>query len=466
MNTPDGSKLPFFLQILYIIAQPIKFLETCARRYGETFSLRLLGFNSPPVVFFSRPEAIGNILNAEAEKFEFGKSTYLFQPLVGSQSLIMLDGKQHQAMRHLLLPPLHGKRIHNYGQIIVEITNDAIANWKVGSSVSIRNCMCDISLEVILKVVFGLRSGERYDKLKQLIIPFLEGVNSPINSLQFFFAPLQQNLGKWSPWGKYVRQRQAIDDIIYAEIASRRTQTDGKDVLSLLMSACDEEGNRMSNEQLRDQLMTLLLLGHETTASALAWAFYWVDRQSGLQEKLQQELDSLGKDASAIAISQLPLLSAVCQEALRIYPIALIAQPRIVKETVEIEGYQFKPGSILVPCIYLAHKRKEVYPQPDKFMPERFLDRKFSPYEYLPFGGGNRNCIGMALSMFEMKLVLATVLSKYILKLTDKDAIEPERRGITIVPSGGCQMEVTAKRNMRDRIVSPSDRVRSSKLVP
>ncbi|MGL5807075.1 MAG: cytochrome P450, partial [Xenococcaceae cyanobacterium] len=166
----------------------------------------------------------------------------------------------------------------------------------------------------------------------------------------------------------------------------------------------------------------------------------------------------------AIAISQLPLLSAVCQEALRIYPIALIAQPRIVKKTVEIEGYQFKPGSILVPCIYLAHKRKEVYSQPDKFMPERFLDRKFSPYEYLPFGGGNRNCIGMALSMFEMKLVLATVLSQYVLKLSDRDAIEPERRGITIVPSGGCQMEVTAKRNVRDRIVSPSPQVRNFKL--
>jgi cytochrome P450 len=456
MKTLDGSKLPFFLQTLYIIAQPIKFLEACARRYGETFSLRLLGFNSPPVVFFSRPEAIGSILNAEADKFEFGKATYVFQPLVGTRSLIMLDGEQHQAMRHLLLPPLHGKKIYGYGQTIIEITTEAIANWRVGSSVLIRDCMCDISLEVILKVVFGLRSGERYHRLKKLIIPFLEGVNSPINSLQFFFAPLQQNWGKWSPWGKFVRQRQAIDDLIYAEIASRRNRTEGKDVLSLLMSARDEEGNSMSDEQLRDQLITLLLLGHETTASALSWAFYWVDRQPSLQEKLQQELDSLGKDADVMAISQLPLLNAVCQEALRIYPIALIAQPRIVKETVKIDGYEFEPGSVLVPCIYLAHKRKEAYPEPDKFMPERFLDRKFSSYEYLPFGGGNRNCIGMALSLFEMKLVLATVLSQYNLKLTDKDSVKPERRGITIVPSGGCQMEIISKRNVRDRIVSPS----------
>ena len=438
MKIPNGPKLPSLLQTLYIIAQPTRFLETCAQKYGCTFTLRLFSFESVPVVFFSHPHAIEKIVNTEAEKFEWGKLTTIFQPLTGAQSLILLDN-QHQEVRHLLMPPLHGKRLHTYGQSIVDIAQTEISRWQVGTSVCIRKAMSNISLEVILRVVFGLKPGTKYTQLKHLLEEFLDGVSSPLNSLQCFWPFLQQDWGSWSPWGKFLRQRQQIDDLIYTEIASRRHSKGGEDILSLLMAAYDSQNQPLTDVQLRDQLMTLLLLGHETTASALAWAFYWSHRHSSVQNQLQQELARLD-EPEPMAIAKLPYLNAVCSETLRITPIALISQPRLLKEPLQLEGYQLEPGTVLVPCIYLAHHRQETYPNPNQFKPERFLDHQFSAYQYLPFGGGSRSCIGMALSLFEMKLVLATVLSRYQLTLARPS--QPVRRGITIVPSGGSQMNV------------------------
>ncbi|MEQ9667808.1 cytochrome P450 [Coleofasciculus sp. G2-EDA-02] len=205
MKLPDGPKLPFFVQTLQLIAQPLKFLDTCTQRYGDTFTLRLLGANSPPVVFFSHPQAIQSIFTTESDKFELGKVTDVFRPLTGSSSLIMLDGQQHQVMGGLLMPPLHGKRLPTYSRLIRDITTDAIADWQPSSSVRLRDYMSEISLQVILGVVFGLNSGARYDRLKQLIEPFLNDITSPLNSIHFFWTPLQQDWGQWSPWGKFVR---------------------------------------------------------------------------------------------------------------------------------------------------------------------------------------------------------------------------------------------------------------------
>lgn len=362
----------------------------------------------------------------------------------------MQDGQQHQATRQLIMPALHGERLQTYGELICEIAAEAIAHWQPGYSISIRHYMSEISLQVILRVVFGINPGARYEQLKPLIEPYLEYVNSPLNSIQFFWEPLQQNLGDWSPWGNFLRQQRQIDDLIYAEIEERRADpsSDRADVLSMLMSARDEFGQSMSDAELRDQLITLLLLGHETTASALAWAFYWVHRHPQVLERLLQELNSLGDRPDPLKITQLPYLTAVCKETLRVYPIALISQPRVVKHSIQLEGYEYEPGTILVPCIYLAQRRPEVYPEPHQFKPERFLARKFSPYEYLPFGGGSRSCIGMALSMLEMKLILATVLSRYQLALSHNKPVKPVRRGITIVPSNNFRLTVIDHRSV------------------
>ncbi|HEY9847725.1 MAG TPA: cytochrome P450, partial [Candidatus Caenarcaniphilales bacterium] len=377
MKLPDGPRLPALLQTFSIIARPTQFLDSCAQRYGDTFTLRVLGLKSPPVVFFSHPQSIQAIFTNLAGEFELGKVTHVFRPLTGDQSLIMQDGARHQRQRQLLMPALHKERLYAQGQLICDLTEQAIRQWTPGSSVSIRAWMSEISLQVILRVVFGLDPGPRYQRLKALLHSLLESVTSAGYSIQFFFPLLQQDLGAWSPWGKFVRQQQQIDALIYGEIEERRHHPDPNrtDILSMLMAAQDDTGQAMSDVELRDQLITLLLLGHETTASGLTWAFYWIHRHNAVQKRLLQELQALGPTPEPVAITQLPYLTAVCKEALRVYPIALITQPRTVRQPVQLEGYEFEPGTILVPCIYLAHRRAQSYPQPSQFNPERFLNQ-------------------------------------------------------------------------------------------
>lgn len=445
MPLPAGPRLPALLQTLSIVADPIQFLDGCARQYGDTFTTRVLGVNSPPVVFLGNPRAIEAVFTSLANTLALGKVTHVFRPLVGSQSLIMQEGTRHQRMRQLLMPALHREQLHRQGHLICQLAQRRLVEWSIAQSIAIREEMSEISLQVILQVVFGLVPGERYERLKQLLSRLLEAITSPLYSTQFFFPMLQRNLGHWSPWGQFLDQMQQIDSLIYAEIRDRRSHSRHlrSDILSVLLTARDEQGESMSDEELRDQLMTLLLLGHETTASALTWVFYWLHRSPECLERLRSELDSLGSDPDPIVLSQLPYLNAVCQEALRVYPIALISQPRTVTESITLEGYTYEPGTVLVPCIYLAHRSAKTYENPDQFQPERFLTQKFSDYEYLPFGGGSRSCIGMALSLFEMKLVLATVLSWYEFETNRDRWVHPARRGITFVPPDIFRLTIT-----------------------
>ena len=255
-----------------------------------------------------------------------------------------------------------------------------------------------------------------------------------------------------------MRRIKEIDDLIYAEISDRRAQADSSrtDILSLMMAARDQQGQPMTDVELRDELMTLLVAGHETTATSLAWALYWIHHLPEVREKLLQELDTLADHPDPTSIVRLPYLNAVCQETLRIYPVAMLALNRVVKSPLQIAGYQFEPGTLLIPCIYLTHHREDLYPQAKQFKPERFLERQFSPYEYLPFGGGNRACIGMAFAQFEMKLVLATVLSRWQLELADSKPVEPVRKGALLGPAQGVRMTVTGKRPENQRILQTS----------
>lgn len=447
MNLPDGPQLPALQQTLQLVADPIAFLNRCAERYGDAFTTRVLGWQSPPVVFLGKPQAIEQIFTRQAEQFELGKVTHVFRPLTGDRSLIMLDGQAHQRQRQLLMPPLHGDRMRAYGHLICEITREVIRDWQLHQPFSIRASTAEISLQVILRVVFGVNPGLRYEQLRQRLARLLEAITSSLYSSQFFFPVLQQNLGGWSPWGSYLQQMQQIDALVYAEIRDRRQQNDPArtDVLSLLLSVQDETGAGMTDTELRDQLMTLLLLGHETTASALSWAFYWIHHLPQVKQQLQQELDRADR-TDPDQLAALPYLNAVCKESLRVYPIALISQPRKVKQTVEIDGFTFEPGCILIPCILTAHRRAATYPQPQQFLPDRFLQQKFSPYEFLPFGGGVRSCIGAAFSLYEMKLVLATVLSSYELEMATQGTVKPARRGITFVPSRNFKLQAIAQR--------------------
>jgi unspecific monooxygenase len=273
-----------------------------------------------------------------------------------------------------------------------------------------------------------------------------------------FFQALQQDWGPLSPGGQFVRRKQRIDQLIYAEIHQRREQANpsGSDILSLLMAARDEAGQPMTDQELRDELMTLLLAGHETTATALTWALYWIHHLPEVKDKLLKELDSLGDDPDLSMITRLPYLNAVCSETLRIYPIALIAAPRIVKSPLELMGYEFEPDVMLAPCIYLIHRREDLYPEPTQFKPERFLERQFSPYEYFPFGGGSRRCIGAAFALYEMKLALAYILSHYQLALAEPRPVRATRRGVTMAPAGGVKMVLKGRRQRRKQTAQPT----------
>lgn len=453
MTLPDGPTLPTLLLLIQWIARPYALLNECAERYGDPFTVGLSG--GQPMVFFSNPQAIQQLFAANTTQVVAGRSNALLRPLVGNNSLLLLDGERHQRERRLLMPPFHGDRMRTYGQMMRDITQQVASQWQVNQTFVMRESMQEISLRVILQAVFGLTQGDRYEQLRELLSTLLQVLGSPLGSSLLFFNGLQKDWGAWSPWGRFLRQMQQIDQLLYAAIRQRRSHLDesSNDILSLLLAARDEAGQLMSEQELRDELLTLLIAGHETTASALAWAIYWIHQLPEVKARLLQELDSLGPDAEPMAIAQLPYLNAVCQETLRIYPIVPIAAPRITQTKFQVLDWEFEPETRLVPCIYLTHRRLDLYPEPDSFRPERFLERQFSPYEFLPFGGGSRRCIGLAFALFEMKLVLATILSGHELAIAESRPVHPSRRGITLAPSTGVRMVLTGQRQPQPTLV-------------
>ncbi|MDQ2097752.1 MAG: cytochrome P450 [Tychonema bourrellyi B0820] len=445
MTLPNGPKTLPFVQLIQWIADPLTYMDKCASQYGDIFTTQW--GNLQPFVMVNHPEAVQFMLNSSA--FEApGHLNSILKPLLGEQSMIILSGERHKRQRQLLMPPFHGERMRNYGQQICDIALDVASKWSVDRPFFARSAMQEVTMRVILQAVFGLDDGPRLQELRPLLASVVDMTGSPLRSSMLFFGWMQQDWGAWSPWGRMKQRQRKIDELIYAEIAERREQPDASrtDILSLMMAARDENGEPMTDEELRDELMTLLFAGHETTATALAWAFYWIHSLPSVRQKLLQELDSLGENPDPMEIFRLPYLSAVCQETLRIYPVGMLTFPREVKSPVELMGYQLEPGTVVVGSIYLTHRREDLYPEPLQFKPERFLERQFSPYEYVPFGGGSRRCIGMALAQLEMKLVLANILRDFDLALAENQPVQPKRRGVTLGPAGGVRMVMRGRR--------------------
>ena len=443
---PTGPKTPPFIQTITSIFAPFKSLEVNYQKYGDIYSGKAMEFAS--FVVLSNPQAIQQVLTADPNLFEIGKVNWIVKPLLGENSLVLLDGKEHKKRRKLLMPPFHGERMKSYGQIIYDTTQKAIGEWKIDKPFIVRQYTQEISLRVIIKAVFGIDKGEKYESLIEILKSWLDILNSTLKSAFLFLPWLQKDLGFLTPWGRFLREKQLIYDILAEEINERRNNPEllGEDILSLMLSVRDEDGEPMRDEEIKDELMAMLFGGHETTASSLAWAFYWIHSLPEVKEKLMAELNAIEDFTDTNAITKLPYLSAVVAETLRIHPVILFTFGRQLKEPFEMMGYRFEAGTMFVPCIYLTHRREDIYPEPEKFKPERFLERQYSPYEYFPFGGGNRRCLGYAFALFEMKLVLATVLSKVELKLLDKHPAKPSRRGIAFTPSGGVKMALKSIR--------------------
>lgn len=397
-----------------------------------------LGYKIPSAVVFSDPRALEVILTSDDSK-EFnapGDLNAILEPLLGAQSVIGLSGDCHRRMRHLMMPPFHGERMRSYAELIDEVTDEVMGTWLAGKPFFVRKSMQTISMRVILRAVFGLTEGIRYQQMEQLLGGLLDALGNPFGVSFLYFPFLRRNLGPLSPWGGFIRMRERIDRLIYDEIADRR-KNPGRvrnDILNLLMSARDVTGDALTDLELRDELMTLLAAGHETTATALTWAIYWIHKFPQVRERLLDEFRPLNpKDH--VALSRLPYLNAVCCETLRIHPVGMLTFPRVTTATVDVTGYSLKPGTVVVGSIYLTHRRKEIYPDPEQFRPERFLERRFSSYEYVPFGGGARRCIGMAFAQFEMKLVIKKILSRIELALINNRPVRPIRRGLTAGPT-------------------------------
>ncbi len=447
MSLPNSLKTPGLLQKIQWVVDPVGYMENAAKQYPDIFTANVVGFGSN-LVFVNQPQAIQTILTNDRKQFAaLGELNRILSPLIGDYSIVLLEGNQHRRRRQLLMPPFHGERMRAYGELICRLTQQVFDQVVEGQVFRARDAAQQISLQVILEAVFGLKAGEQMTQLRQLMASMSELFRSPITSSMLFFNILQQDLGAKSPWGRFVREREAVDRIIYSEIAERRKSGvgDRADILSLLMTAQDETGEFMTDQELRDELMTLLFAGHETTATAMSWALYWSHHIPQVRERILQELASLGPSPDPVNITKLPYLTAVCNETLRIHPVAMLTFPRVVQEPVELLGHKLEPGTPLMGCMYLVHQREDLYPQPKQFKPERFLERQFSPYEFIPFGGGVRRCIGEALAMFELKLVLGTVLSRYELELADTKPEIPCRRGVTLAPKNGVKMRLVRK---------------------
>ena len=444
---PPTVKSPAIVTMIQVLLDQFGTLERYQKKYGEIFYSPKSSLY-PANVIFSNPKAIEQLFTADPSLLEVDQqSNAPIRVLLGDNSLVLLDGIEHKRHRKLLMPPFHGERMKSYGQTMVEVTKEVIARWQVGQTISIRDYTQEISLQVILRTIFGLDEGQRYDRLKEILVDWLEIFNSRLNSFFLLFPVLQKDLGALTPWGKFLRQKRQIRDILQAECDRRRQDPDamGEDILSLLLEARYEDGRSMSDGEIQDELMTMLFAGHETTASTLAWSFYWLHRLPEVGQKCQIELSSLA-EAEFTDIVKLPYLNAVVSETLRLNPVVAFVG-RQLKEPFELMGYQFEAGTSLFPSIYLTHQREDIYPEPKKFKPERFLARQFSPYEFLPFGGGNRRCLGYAFALFEMKLVLATILSNVELELLDNRPLQSARRGFTFTPGGGVKMRVKAIKN-------------------
>ncbi|MDZ8228013.1 cytochrome P450 [Nostoc sp. ChiVER01] len=438
MKIPEIKKIPLWSDYK-ITKDPLNYLDKIAQDYGDIFTIL---FGSTPIVFVGNPQGIKQIFSNTKDITAPGELNQDMALITGKQGLLQLDGVRHKNRRKLIMPAFHGARIQAYGQQICEMTQRVMNQLTIGKPFLAYPTIEAVTLQISIEIVLGLREGERYKRLKQLLPALFEHMRSPMMQMGFALPFLLQDLGSWSPWGYLLQLKEEIYQLLYAEVKERRERADSSrtDILSELIFARDETGELIGDEEVRDLLLSPLLAAQDASAVAIAWLLYWTHSLPEVCEQLLRELKSLGESPNPTNIVQLPYLNAVCNEALRIYPTQLFAFPRRVESPTEVMGYELSPGTILTGCIYLLHQNQDLYPQPQQFKPERFLERQYSPYEFMPFGGGTRSCIGASLALFEMKLILATIFSHYQLALVNRRPEQANFDGLMCYPASGLKM--------------------------
>jgi cytochrome P450 len=429
---PPVPSEPPVLQTVRWLVRPIALLESCRRRFGDPFGIHLVGFRTP-LYMVSDPDVIRALYTERRNGLPPGRTAALL-PMVGERSLLLLEGPDHLARRRLMLPPFHGERMRAYASIVREAAEVETARWPSDSAFPLHPSMQAITLEVILRAVFGVSDEERRARLAERLRHLLDATSSP--ALQFAVL-LSRRAGRVDPLARLRAMRAGIDALLLAEIAERRAdpETDRRDdILSMLIGARFEDGGAMSDGELRDQLMTLLLAGHETTATALAWTFDLLTRHPPALARLVEEVDA-GEQA---------YLRAVVAESLRLRPVVALAGRRLATE-LRIGSVTLPPGSDVTPAIWLTHTRADLYPEPYAFRPERFLDRAPETYAWVPFGGGLRRCLGAAFAEFEMRVVLEAVLRRFTLRPAGAGAEHVTRRNVTFSPRHGTRVHAVPR---------------------
>ena len=443
---PPGPRTPQPLQTLRWVVRPTAFMDECSRRYGDSFTLKIA--NEGTWVFISDPDAIKQVFTGDPRLLHAGEANVVLQPVLGANSVLLLDEAAHMRQRKLMLPPFHGDRLRGYADTMRSVTEDAIASWPLGEPLATRPLMQALTLEIIMRTVFGVQDEARKARLRATLSELLRwGADPRRMALGLALGPKRvMRLGLWRS------VLDPADDAIHEEIAAHRAAgglEDRDDVMSLLLQARHEDdnapvrakagpsrptGSPMSDQELRDELMTLLVAGHETTATGLAWALERLVRHPHALARLRD-----GDDDYA---------DAVVKETLRLRsPIAIVL--RKLREPMEIGGRLLPAGVNLVPCIYLMHRRPEIYPDPLAFRPERFLEGQGGTYTWIPFGGGVRRCLGASFAQLEMRIVLQALASRLDLRAADPRPERTVRRAIIMSPSR--EGEIVASARAEDR---------------
>ncbi len=395
-------------------------MAECRKRFGETFRLSIA--HEGTWVMVSNPDDVKTVFTGDPRLLHAGEANRILLPILGEHSLLLLDGAEHMAERKLMLAPFHGARMQSYRALMADIARTEIARWPSGEPIRVRPRMQAVTLEIILRAVFGLAYGERLSELRVELRSVLDRLTNP-RWVAFLIALGPERIPRFPP---FAREMARIDRLIYAVIAARRAErgTDQRaDILSMLLAAEHEDGSGMTDRQLRDELLTLLVAGHETTATALAWAV----------ERLARHPEKLKRLAAETRAGEDRYLKAVVYETLRLRPVISLVN-RTLKAPMRIGGYELPAGVKVVPSIYLVHRRPDVYPEPERFLPERFLDTPPGTYTWIPFGGGVRRCLGGAFAQFEMEVVLGELAAGASIGPARRKAERVYRRAITETP--------------------------------
>jgi cytochrome P450 len=401
-------------------------------RYGDPFTWpTFLG----QVVITGDPSGIREILTADPSAYG-ALGAELLGPVLGANNLILLSGDPHRAMRRFYGPQFHGERLPDYGAVIARIAAEHSARWPHDTPFVVEDTMREISLEVILEVVLGLGEPGTRDVFKRAILQAIQALKP-----SFMFIPgLRRSMLGLSAWARFRRRAAAAAALFEQEVSARRAGDNQRhDLLSTLIAARKDDGTAFDGEEILEQMMSLIGAGHETTASALTWALFHIHRSPSVKERLLDELRGIDKETDPVAVTRLPFLDAVCSEALRLNPIAPLIG-RTLRSNLTLKGHTLPAGISVGINIVALHRRPDLYPDPGRFSPERFLERDYGPFEYLPFGGGARRCLGAAFAVYEMKLVLATVLRTHALELTDRGDVRSAMRNTTASPAKKIKM--------------------------